>query len=222
MARPQYKYILLNKPFGVLPQFTDKLGRPTLKDLVPFENIYPVGRLDLDSEGLMLLTDDGELNHYLSSPKNKQPKTYWAQVEGTPDERSLITLRKGIVIEGKKTLPAGVKMIDEPKNLWPRLKPIRFRKNIPTSWLEITLHEGRNRQVRKMTAAAGFPCLRLIRISIGSLELGELKPGQFREIDPSIIRPGHDWIRSYPAGDELRGRDQLSTPRTNLGNCSII
>ncbi len=197
MARPQYKYILLNKPFGVLPQFTDKQGRPTLKDLVPFsarggsafggKNLYPVGRLDLDSEGLMLLTDDGELNHYLSSPKNRRPKTYWAQVEGVPDESALIKLRKGIVIEGKKTLPAGVKMIAEPKNLWPRGKPIRYRKNIPTSWLEITLHEGRNRQVRKMTAAVGLPCLRLVRIRIGPLELGNLKPGQFREIDPSIM-----------------------------------
>jgi len=193
MAKRQYKYILLNKPFGVLPQFTDKLRRPTLKDLVPFsarggsafggKNIYPVGRLDLDSEGLMLLTDDGKLNHYLSSPKNKQPKTYWAQVEGIPDENSLAPLRKGMIIEGKKTLPAKVKSIDEPQNLWPRPKAVRFRKNIPTSWLEITLHEGRNRQVRKMTAAAGFPCLRLIRISIGSLEIGNLKPGQFREIE---------------------------------------
>ena len=193
MGKSRHKYILLNKPYGVLPQFTDKLGRPTLKDLVPFSarggsafggnNIYPVGRLDLDSEGLMLLTGDGELNHYLSSPKNKQPKTYWAQVEGIPDETSLAALRKGIMIEGKKTLPAKVKSIAEPQNLWPRPKPIRFRKYIPTSWLEITLHEGRNRQVRKMTAAVGLPCLRLIRISIGSLELKDLKPGKFREIE---------------------------------------
>jgi len=186
MGKPRHKYILLNKPYGVLPQFTDKLGRPTLKDLVPFKGIYPVGRLDLDSEGLMLLTDDGRLNHYLSSPKNKQPKTYWAQVEGIPDENSLAPLRKGIAIEGKKTLPAKVKMIAEPQNLWPRPKPIRFRKNIPTAWLEITLHEGRNRQVRKMTAAVGFPCLRLIRIRIGPLGLGKLKPGEFRYIE----RPG--------------------------------
>jgi len=182
MEKPSYKYILLNKPFGVLPQFTDKLGRPTLKGLIPFKNIYPVGRLDLDSEGLILLTDDTKLNYYLSSPKNKQPKTYWAQVEGIPDENSLAPLREGIIIEGKKTLPAKVKSIAAPQDLWPRLKPVRFRKNIPTAWLEITIHEGRNRQVRKMTAAAGFPCLRLIRISIGSLEIGNLKPGQFREI----------------------------------------
>jgi 23S rRNA pseudouridine2457 synthase len=180
MGKPRHKYILLNKPYGVLPQFTDKLGRPTLKDLVPFKNIYPVGRLDLDSEGLLLLTDDGKLNHYLSSPKNKQPKTYWAQIEGLPDEISLNALRKGVMIEGKKTLPAKAKSIEEPQNLWPRPKPIRYRKSIPTSWLEITLQEGRNRQVRKMTAAVGYPCLRLIRISIGSLELGGLKPGEYR------------------------------------------
>jgi len=183
MEKSKYKYILLNKPFGVLPQFTDKFGRLTLKDLVPFKNIYPVGRLDLDSEGLILLTDDAILNHYLSSPKNKQPKTYWAQVEGIPDENSLAPLRKGIIIEGKKTLPAKVKSIGAPQNLWPRAKPVRFRKKIPTAWLEITLHEGRNRQVRKMTAAAGFPCLRLIRISIGSFQIGNLKPGQYREIE---------------------------------------
>lgn len=198
MVEPRHKYILLNKPFGVLPQFTDKLGRPTLKDLIPFKNIYPVGRLDLDSEGLLLLTDDGGLNHYLSSPKNKQPKTYWAQVEGLPDESALIKLRKGIVIEGKKTLPAGVKMIAQPKNLWPRGKPIRFRKNIPSSWLEITLHEGRNRQVRKMTAAVGLPCLRLIRISIGSLKLGELKAGHFREINSGE----HELALLIPQGDD--------------------
>jgi len=187
MEKPSYKYILLNKPFGVLPQFTDKLGRPTLKGLIPFKNIYPVGRLDLDSEGLILLTDDTKLNYYLSSPKNKQAKTYWAQVEGIPDENSLAPLREGIIIEGKKTLPAKVKSIAAPQDLWPRLKPVRFRKNIPTAWLEITLHEGRNRQVRKMTAAAGFPCLRLIRISIGSLEIGNLKPGQFREIEKPVV-----------------------------------
>ena len=181
--RHKHKYILLNKPYGVLPQFSDKLGRPTLKDLVPHPNLYPVGRLDLDSEGLMLLTDDGKLNHYLSSPKNKQPKTYWAQIEGLPDEKALAALREGIVIEGKRTLPAKAKSIAAPQNLWPRPKPIRFRKNIPTAWLEITLYEGRNRQVRKMTAAVGFPCLRLVRISIGTLELGGLKPGKFREIE---------------------------------------
>lgn len=180
--RDEKKYYLLNKPYGTLPQFTDKSGRSTLKDIIPYSNIYPVGRLDMDSEGLMLLTNDAELNTYISSPKNKQPKTYLVQVEGFPNEKSLELLQKGIIIEGKKTLPAKVKIIDEPKNLWLRSKPIRFRKNIPTSWIEITLFEGRNRQVRKMTAAIGFPCLRLIRIKIGPYDLGDLKPGEFREI----------------------------------------
>ena len=182
MVKSCHKYILLNKPFGVLPQFTDKLGRPTLKDLVPFKDIYPVGRLDLDSEGLLLLTDDNHLNHFLSSPKNKQPKIYWAQVEGVPDEKKLQTLRQGVIIEGKRTLPAKVKKMEEPQDLWPRPQPIRFRKNIPTSWLEITLYEGRNRQVRKMTAAVGLPCLRLIRIAIGPYKLEGLRPGEFREL----------------------------------------
>jgi 23S rRNA pseudouridine2457 synthase len=181
-VKSRFRYLLFNKPFGVLPQFSDKLGRPVLKDFLPFPDIYPVGRLDFDSEGLMLLTDDGALNHLMSSPKYKQPKTYWAQVEGVPEEKELEPLRRGVVIEGKKTLPAKVKMIEEPP-LWPRVKPIRFRKNIPTAWLEITLYEGRNRQVRKMTAAVGFPCLRLVRVGIGSLGLGELKPGEFREIE---------------------------------------
>lgn len=178
---------MINKPLGVIPQFTDKLGRPTLKDYIPFPGIYAVGRLDLDSEGLMLLTDDGNLNHLMSSPKFKQPKTYWAQVEGIPEEKALERLRRGVMIDGKKTLPAKVKMIAEPP-LWPRVKPIRFRKNIPTSWLEITLTEGRNRQVRKMTAAVGFPCLRLVRFGIGSLKLGELKPGEFKEISRESIK----------------------------------
>lgn len=182
MSKVPHKYILFNKPFGVLPQFTDKLGRPTLQQFVPFKDVYAVGRLDFDSEGLLLLTDDGELNHSLSSPKNKQPKTYWAQVEGLPDKKTLERLRKGVIVEGKKTLPAKAKVIAEPSNLWPRAKPIRFRKNIPTTWLEMTLYEGRNRQVRKMTAAVGHPCLRLIRISISSFELGNLLPGEFHQL----------------------------------------
>lgn len=181
--RDKYKYVLFNKPYGVLPQFTDKHGRPTLKDFIPIPNIYAVGRLDLDSEGLLLLTDDGKFNQTISSPKNKQPKTYWVQVEGVPDEKSIKALQEGLIIQGQKTLPAIAKIIPEPTNLWPRIKPIRFRKSIPTSWLTITIYEGRNRQVRKMTAAARLPCLRLIRISIGPYKLGELKPGEFREVE---------------------------------------
>ena len=181
MPTRHYKYILLNKPYGVLPQFSDKLGRPTLSGLISFKNIYPVGRLDLDSEGLLFLTDDHKLNHFLSSPKSKQPKTYWAQVEGSPDETKLQTLRQGVMIEGKKTLPARARIIAEPENLWERPIPIRFRKTVPTSWLEITLIEGRNRQVRRMTAAAGLPCLRLVRVAIGDYKLEGLKPGEYRE-----------------------------------------
>jgi len=182
MRKDKYKYVLFNKPYGVLPQFTDKHGRPTLKDYIPIPNIYAVGRLDLDSEGLLLLTDDGKFNQAISSPKNKEPKTYLVQVEGLPDEKAIQALQKGVVIKGEKTLPAKAKIISEPKSLWPRIKPIRFRKNIPTSWLEITICEGRNRQVRKMTAAVGLPCLRLVRISIGPFKLGELQPGEFREV----------------------------------------
>jgi len=180
--RKGYKYVLFNKPYGVLPQFTDKHGRPTLKDYIPIPNIYAVGRLDLDSEGLLLLTDDGKFNQAISSPKNKEPKTYLVQVEGLPDEKAIQSLQKGVIIKGQKTLPAIVKIIPPPENLWPRIRPIRFRKNIPTSWLKITIYEGRNRQVRKMTAAVGLPCLRLVRISIGPFKLGELQPGEFREV----------------------------------------
>lgn len=187
MALNECKYIIFNKPYGVLPQFTDDLGRPTLKDYIKIPGVYPVGRLDLDSEGLLFLTNDTRLNHLLSSPKFKQPKTYWAQVEGTPDNPALIKLCQGVIIQGQKTLPAKAIVIDEPDGLWPRSTPIRFRKNKPTSWLEITLYEGKNRQLRKMTAAVGFPCLRVIRISLGPLKLGSLKPGEYQQIEKPNI-----------------------------------
>lgn len=176
------KYLIFNKPYGVLCQFTDPQGRPTLKDFIPVPGVYSVGRLDFDSEGLLLLTDDARLKHKLGEPKFKQPKTYWTQVEGTPDDQALEKLAKGVVIGGKKTLPAKVRRLSGDLPAWDRGKPIRFRKSIPTSWLEITICEGMNRQVRKMTAAVGLPCLRLIRVAFGPLELGELQPGQFREI----------------------------------------
>ena len=181
------RYILLNKPYGVLCQFTDPQGRPTLKDYIDIKGVYSVGRLDYDSEGLLLLTDDARLNHLLSEPKFKQPKTYWAQVEGKPDNEAMKKLATGVVIGGQRTLPAKVRRLpDEPK-VWERSTPIRFRKNIPTAWLEITICEGRNRQARKMTAAVGHPCLRLIRVAIGPLKLGKLQPGQYEEISkPSL------------------------------------
>jgi 23S rRNA pseudouridine2457 synthase len=176
------RYILFNKPYGVLCQFTDPQGRPTLKDYIDIPGVYSVGRLDHDSEGLLLLTDDARLNHLLSEPKFKQPKTYWAQVEGIPDEKAVRQLAAGVVIGGRRTLPAKVRRLPDDLKVWERSAPIRFRKNIPTAWLEITINEGRNRQVRKMTAAVGHPCLRLIRVAIGPLKLGELQPGQSVEI----------------------------------------
>ncbi len=176
------RYILFNKPYGVLCQFTDQQGRPTLKDYIHVPGVYSVGRLDFDSEGLLLLTDDARLKHRLSEPKFKQPKTYWAQVEGVPDDPALEKLARGVVIGGRKTLPAKVRRLPDELEVWERSKPIRFRKTVPTAWLELTIVEGMNRQVRKMTAAVGHPCLRLIRVAIGPLKLGDLRPGQSLEI----------------------------------------
>jgi 23S rRNA pseudouridine2457 synthase len=177
------RYIIFNKPYGVLCQFTDEAGRKTLKDFIPVRGIYSVGRLDFDSEGLLLLTDDGELNHRLSEPRYKQPKTYWAQIERIPGEEALTQLRNGIVIGEVRTYPAQVRRLPEEPMIWEREKPIRFRKTVPTSWLEISIHEGMNRQVRKMTAAVGHPCLRIVRVAIGPIGLGDLLPGQYRTIE---------------------------------------
>jgi 23S rRNA pseudouridine2457 synthase len=176
------RYVIFNKPYGVLCQFTDELGRQTLKDFIPFPDIYAVGRLDYDSEGLLFLTDDGALNHQLSDPRHKQPKSYWAQVEGKPNEEQRKRLEKGVLISGRKTRPAKVAIMTAEPAVWARSKPIRFRKKVPTAWLKITVSEGMNRQIRKMTAAVGLPCLRLIRVAIGQIELGNLQPGEFREI----------------------------------------
>ena len=171
--------ILFNKPYGVLTQFTDAQGRPTLADYISVPNIYPAGRLDRDSEGLLLLTDDGKLQQRLSDPRFKEPKIYWAQVEGEPNDSALERLRRGIELDGTPTLPAQARRIAEPE-LWPRVPPIRARKAIPTSWIEIVLTEGRNRQVRRMTAAVGHPTLRLVRYAVGPHTIAGLANGAWR------------------------------------------
>ena len=179
------RLILLNKPYGVLCQFTDPDGRPTLKDFLRVPGVYPAGRLDTDSEGLLALTDDGRLQARISEPRHKMEKGYWVQVEGTPEEAALERLRRGVDIEDSRTLPARVEVIAEPPGLWPRTPPVRFRKAIPTSWLALAIQEGRNRQVRRMTAAVGLPTLRLIRHRIGPWALEGLPPGKWREVPVS-------------------------------------
>lgn len=174
------RYILFHKPYGVLSQFSGETN--TLKDYIPIKDVYCVGRLDRDSEGLLLLTDDGYLQHRLSEPKFKHPRTYWAQVEGIPDQHALQRLKEGVTIQGYLTRPARVRLLPSEPELPARNPPIRFRKNIPATWIELILVEGRNRQVRRMTAAVGHPTLRLVRLAIGDLKLGDLQPGEWREL----------------------------------------
>ena len=176
------RILLFNKPFGVICQFSRDGMHPTLADYIPLPGFYPAGRLDTDSEGLLLLTDDGKIQHRITDPGHKLPKTYWVQVEGVPDDAALLKLRCGIRLSEFTTQPAETRLIDEPKDLWPRNPPVRFRKHVPTSWIELTIREGKNRQVRRMTAAAGFPTLRLIRYRIGAWTLDDIKPGVWRLI----------------------------------------
>lgn len=200
-----FRYLLFNKPFHVLSQFTPGAHAPpapgdskTLAHFISVPDVYPVGRLDFDSEGLLLLTDDGKFQHRVADPRYAHPRTYWVQVEGLITNEALAHLAGGLVIQGYRTRRSEARAIDEPE-LPPRIPPIRHRKNIPTSWLELTLHEGRNRQVRRMTAAVRFPTLRLVRAAIGSLTIAGLAPGEWRELTPAeiealaggpMVRPG--------------------------------
>jgi 23S rRNA pseudouridine2457 synthase len=183
MSGQHFLYYLFNKPFGVYCQFSPIENQRTLADFGPFpRSVYAAGRLDHDSEGLLLLTNDGAVQHALMEPKFRHPRTYLAQVERIPSAEALEKLRAGVIIEGKCTLPAEVTLLAHDPELPPRPVPIRYRKSVPTAWIELTIYEGRNRQVRKMTAAAGHPTLRLVRIRIANLSLGELKPGEYRKL----------------------------------------
>ena len=175
--------ILFNKPYGVICQFSPHEKHQSLAQYINIKNVYPAGRLDHDSEGLLLLTDDGKLQNKISDPKNKMPKTYWVQVDKQITEEAVKQLEKGVQLKDGLSRPAIAKIITEPENLWPRDPPVRFRKDIPTSWIELTIREGRNRQVRRMTAAVGFPTLRLIRYKIGDWDLSGILPGEYRVLD---------------------------------------
>ena len=177
--------VFFNKPYGVLSQFTPEGKWRALAEFIPVKGVYVAGRLDADSEGLLLLTDDGKLQAQIADPKHKLEKTYWVQVEGVPDETALERLRAGIALSDFTARPARVRLIDEPAGLWPRDPPIRYRAAIPTAWLEIRISEGKNRQVRRMTAAIGYPTLRLIRAAIGAATLAGLAPGQWRQVEGS-------------------------------------
>ncbi|AQQ67697.1 pseudouridine synthase [Microbulbifer agarilyticus] len=205
------KLILLNKPFGVLCQFTDPDGRPTLASYITQPGVYAAGRLDYDSEGLLLLTSDGQLQHRIAHPKNKLPKTYWAQVEGAVTEEALEALRKGVTLKDGLTAPGKARAIDEP-DIWPRTPPIRERQSIPTSWIELTITEGRNRQVRRMTAAVGFPTLRLIRHAIGNWRLDGLAPGESRTVEVHLPDIPKDTARSRKPRTAGSSRQQKREP----------
>jgi 23S rRNA pseudouridine2457 synthase len=194
MSKHLPSLLLLNKPFRVLTQFTSEDGKATLRDFVHAPGMRPAGRLDYDSEGLVLLTDSGALQTQLADPRWKRGKTYFVQVEGEIDEPALGQLRRGVTLNDGPTLPADAERVDEPEWLWPRDPPIRFRKEIPTSWLKLTIREGRNRQVRRMTAAVNYPTLRLIRYSVGLWTLDGLAPGESRQATPAEFEAFHSGV----------------------------
>lgn len=206
------RLVLFNKPFQVLCQFSDKDGRPVLADYIKLPGIYPAGRLDHDSEGLLLLTDDGELQARIADPRWKLPKTYWVQVEGEISEEALLALCRGVMLNDGVTLPAEARRLDPPE-LWMRDPPIRFRANIPDSWIELTIREGRNRQVRRMTAAVGFPTLRLVRVAIGPWTLDGLAPGEWRETTVSLS----DLPAGIPTGPRSGAGGRSTRPASRPG-----
>ncbi len=205
------QYVIFHKPFGVLSKFTDSEGRPTLADYVPLPNVYAAGRLDMDSEGLLVLTSDGTLANQVTTPENKIWKTYWVQVERIPEDSALERLRRGVMVKGRKTKPARVKRLTREPRLYPRSVPIRFRKTVPTVWLHIEIQEGMNRQIRRMTAQIGHPTLRVIRIGVGPLRLGSLAPGEWRSLSPRelLAFPGIGKRVSQPGsrGGGINGPD---------------
>jgi len=189
----RFEYIVFNKPFDVLTTFTDSQNRATLADFIRVPHVYAAGRLDRDSEGLLLLTSDGQLAHRLTDPSFKLPKSYLVQVERLPGPEELDRLQNGVVIQGKPTRPAMVEVLEKTPDLWPRSIPIRFRKSVPTTWIRMTIIEGMNRQIRRMTAAVGHPTLRLVRTAIGPIQIGSLGSGEWRRLTRREIRAVRTW-----------------------------
>lgn len=204
------RILLLNKPYGVLTQFTSAEGRPTLADYIPLPGVYAAGRLDADSEGLVVLTDTGTVQARISHPRHKLEKTYWVQVEGIPDEAALAALRRGVDLGDFHTRPCRARQIPEPAQLWPRNPPIRFRQAIPTAWLEIVIAEGKNRQVRRMTAKVGYPTLRLVRWAVGDWTLAGLAPGAWRVLDEGETA---GFVAGLPTAPARRGSRPTGRPR---------
>lgn len=209
------RLIAFNKPYDVLTQFSDQDGRQTLKDFIDIADIYPAGRLDRDSEGLLLLTNNGRLQHHITDPQHKLPKTYWVQVENIPDPAALLQLQQGVMLKDGLTKPAQARKI-APPDVWDRTPPVRFRQSIPTQWLEIQISEGKNRQVRRMTAAIGHPTLRLIRVAIGPWQLNALQPGQWREVNfQTMIKYADDLDSTNYSSRRHRTRSSVSDGRRN-------